>query len=257
MNQSAKSLPERSILVYGATGLVGKAVCAEAIRLKWQVIGLCRNKCHGTSSSIEVNFTDYERLLDITAELLTGEVLPTSLIFCHRARINTDICKASTLLKMAAIEINPYLAVKEALEGTTKKGVVNIVTVTSNAGFKIAKDVDYSYQIIKSAQVAAAIGLSQISSTVKVYSNVVSFGEAVDNSKSEHDAYHKRIFNMLNQFTSRRPMATISNIAKMALVLANADTLGVCGQTITVDSGLNCQSNESMARILSRLPRDH
>jgi len=240
------------IVVYGSTGLVGKAVCDEAQRTGHQVIGLSRTKNNKCDESIEIDFLDYECLVKTTEELISRSNIPKAFVFCHRARISSSLAEADSLLQSTGIDIYPYLALHQALKTTKRKSPLNIVTVTSNAAFRFAQDVNYLYHITKHAQVAASFALSLAPSSLDVFSNVVSFGEAIDHSKQDHDPYHQKLFNTLSRCSSDRPMPTIKNVAKTAVILCNASSFGLCGQTLVIDAGLSGITQESIVRLLTR-----
>jgi len=242
--------PGNSIVVYGSTGLVGKAVCHEAQSAGYRVIGCSRTKCQNSSESIEIDFSNYSHLLEATANLLSTGKLPRAIIFCHRSRVSPQVCDADALLLSTTVEINPYLALKEILTKTKRKGVLNIITLTSNAAFRYAKDVHFNYHIIKHAQVAATIGLSLIPSSLHVFSNVVSFGEIINSSRKEHDLHHKRLFAGLSRCTLNKNVPSINDVAKAAIMLCKASSMGICGQTLTIDSGLSCLTQEFLVRSL-------
>lgn len=250
MIPSNLELTGNSIVVYGATGLVGKAVCLQAHNAGYDVISLGRTKCEKSSDSFKIDFSDYSNLVEITMELLSRVALPKALVFCHRSRTPPHICDADALLLSTAIEINPYLALKEVLQKTSRKGTLNIVTVSSNAAIRYATDVDFKYHIIKHAQVAASIGLSLIPTSLRIFSNVVSFGEVIDSSKKEHDLQHRKLFARLSRFTLNKSVPSIFDVAKVAIMLCEAHNMRICGQTLTVDSGLSSLTQESLVRSL-------
>ena len=248
MKPSNQDLPGNSVVIYGSTGFVGKAVCLQAHNAGYKVISLGRTKCPASCESIETDFSVYSSLVEATSNLLSRAVLPKAFIFCHRSRMSPQISEADALLQSTAIEINPYLALKQGLEKTSRRGTINIVTVTSNAAFRYAQDVYYNYHIVKHAQVAASIGLSLIPTSLHVFSNVVSFGEVVDRSKKEHDLQHKRLFSRLSRFTLNKQVPSLNDIARAAIMLCDANSMGLSGQTLIVDSGLSCLTQESLAR---------
>jgi len=248
MKASNQGLNGNSVVIYGPTGFVGRAICLQAHNAGYKVIGIGRNKSQTSCESIEADFSVYSSLVEATSNLLSRSELPKALIFCHRSRMSSRLSEADALLQSTAIEINPYLALKQGLENSSRKGALNIVTVTSNAAFRYAQDVYYNYHIVKHAQVAASIGLSLIPTTLQVFSNVISFGEAADTSKREHDHQHKRLFSMLSGFTLNKPVPTIDDIARAAIMFCDANSMGLSGQTLTVDSGLGCLTQESLAR---------
>ena len=251
MSASNQESPPITIVVYGSTGLIGKAVCQEAHKIGYQVIGLSRTKNKTCEESIEIDFLNYEHLAKTTQELISRENIPNAFVFCHRSRVSSHLSEAEALLQSTAIDIYPYLALKEALKGSKRKGVLNIVTVTSNAGFRFAQDVKYMYHITKHAQVAAAIGLSSAPFSLNIFSNVVTFGEAIDQSKQDHDPYHRQLFTTLKRCTSGRPVPSIDNVAKAAVMLCKASSVGICGQTLVIDSGLSNITQESVVRLLT------
>lgn len=240
------------IVVYGSTGLVGKAVCDEAQRTGHQVIGLSRTRNNKCDESVEIDFLDYEHLVKTAKELISRSNIPKAFVFCHRSRISSGLSEADVLLQSTAIDIYPYLALHEALKTTERKGPFNIVTVTSNAAFRFAQDVNYQYHITKHAQVAASVGLSSAASSLDIFSNVVCFGEAIDHSQQHHDQYHQKLFHNLSRCSSDRPVPTIRNVAKTAVILCDASSFGLCGQTLVIDSGLSGITQESVVRLLTR-----
>ena len=251
MSASNPESPAITIVVYGSTGLVGKAVCDEAQKIGYQVIGLSRTKNSICEESIEIDFLDYEHLAKTSQELIGRENIPDAFVFCHRSRISSHLSEADALLQSTAIDIYPYLALNEALKTTDRRGSLNIVTVTSNAAFRFAQDVNYMYHITKHAQVAASKGLSSALSSLDIFSNVVSFGEVVDHSKQDHDPYHKKLFTTLSRCSSDRPVPSIENVAKTAVMLCKASSFGLCGQTLVIDSGLSGITQESLVRLLT------
>lgn len=249
MSASNQESPAITIVVYGSTGLVGKAVCDEAQKIGYQVIGLSRTKNSTCEESIEIDFLDYKHLAKTTQELIGREKIPDAFVFCHRSRISSHLSEADALLQSTSIDIYPYLALNEALKTTDRKGSLSIVTVSSNAAFRFAQDVNYMYHITKHAQVAASIGLSSVLSSLIIFSNVVSFGEAIDNSKQDHDPYHRKLFTTLSRCASGRPVPTIDNVAMAAVMLCKASSFGICGQTLVIDSGLSNITQESVIRL--------
>lgn len=254
VTSSNRDSSANTIVVYGSTGLVGKAVCVEAQRNGCQVIGLSRTRSKACSESIEIDFLDYEHLAKTAQELIGRENIPDAFVFCHRSRISSHLSEADALLQSIAIDIYPYLALKDALKKIDRKGSLNIVTVTSNAAFRFAQDVNYMYHITKHAQVAASFGLSSAPTSLDVYSNVVSFGEVIDNSKQDHDLFHRQLFPILSRCSSDRPVPSIENVAKVAVMLCKASSFGFCGQTLVIDSGLSNITQESVVRLLTSCP---
>ena len=249
---SNKESPTATIIVYGSNGLVGKAVCTEALRIGYDVIGLGRTKNNACTKSIEIDFLNYDHLAEITHDLIEERNIAAAFVFCHRSRVASNLSEAEALLQATAIDIYPYLALKEELNKTKRKGSLNVVTVTSNAAFRYAPDVNFDYHVTKHAQIAASIGLASVSSSLDIYSNIVSFGEVVDNSKQEHDPYHRQLFNTMRRCSSSRPVPTIGNVATATIMLCKASSIGICGQTLVIDSGLSSITQESIVRLLSR-----
>jgi len=239
------------VVVFGSTGLVGKAVCLEAQSAGYHVIGLSRTTCQNCSESIQIDFFDFNHLAEVTSEILARDNLPKAFVFCHRSRISANVCQADALLQSTAVDIYPYLALQAGLINSNRKGAVNIVTVTSNAGFRYAQDVGYSYHITKHAQVAASIGLSLVPSSLDIFSNIVSFGEAIDNSIQDHDLLHRKLFAGLSRCALGKAVPSIDNIAKAVVMLCKASSFGVCGQTLTIDSGLSILTQESLVRLFT------
>lgn len=250
MKQSISGSSGDSVVVYGSTGFVGRIVCHEAQNAGYSVISLGRTKCRNSSESIEIDYSSYNYLLEATADLLLRDNLPKAFIFCHRSRVSPQICDADALLLSTIVEINPYHALKEALIKTRRNGALNIVTVTSNAAFRYAEDVHFNYHIIKHAQVAASIGLSMIPSSLHVFSNVVSFGEIINTERKEHDLHHKRLFAWLSRCSLNKSVPSINDLARAVITLCKADSMGICGQILTVDSGLSCLTQEFLVRSL-------
>lgn len=248
---SKQESPTNTIVVYGSNGLVGKAVCTEALRIGYDVIGLSRTKNNTCTKSIEIDFLNYDRLIKITQDLIGEHNIPPAFVFCHRSRVASNLSEAEALLQATAIDIYPYLALKEELNKTKRKGNINVVTVTSNAAFRYAQDVNFGYHVTKHAQIAAAISLASVSSSLDIFSNIVSFGEVVDNSKQEHDPYHRKLFNTISRCSSDRPVPTIVNVATATIMLCKASSIGICGQTFIIDSGLSSITQESIIRLLT------
>jgi enoyl-[acyl-carrier-protein] reductase (NADH) len=240
-----------TIVVYGSTGLVGKAVCTEAQRIGYEVIGLSRTKNNTCTESIEIDFLNYHSLARITQDLIGASSIPVAFVFCHRSRVASHLSEVDALLQATAIDIYPYLALKEELNKTKRRGSLNVVTVTSNAAFRFAQDIDFGYHVTKHAQIAASIGLASLPSSLDIFSNIVSFGEVVDNSKQEHDSYHRDLFTTLSRCASGRPVPSIVNVAKAAVMLCKASSFGICGQTLVIDSGLSSITQESIVRLLT------
>jgi len=252
MSAPNRNLPAITIAVYGSTGLVGKAVCDTAQKIGYQVIGISRTRNNICEESIKIDFLDYEHLAKTAQDLIGRENIPDAFVFCHRSRVSSHLSEADALLQSTAIDIYPYLALKEALKTTERKGSLNIVTVTSNAAFRFAQDVNYTYHVAKHAQVAASFGLCLAPSSLDIFSNVVSFGEAIDHSKQDHDPYHKKLFTALSCCNLGRPVPSIENVATAAVMLCKASSFGLCGQTLVIDSGLSSITQESLVRLLTR-----
>ena len=83
---------------------------------------------------------------------------------------------------------------------------------------------------------------------LKIFSNNISFGEAINKSISIHSDYHSRLFGKAKDYLHEKELPSIDNIANLAVFLCDADRYSLSGQTLIVDSGLSHLSIESILR---------
>lgn len=248
---SVGSVMKRTLVVYGSTGLIGREVVKQARECGYSTIGIARTSNKFCDVNYSVDFLDFDRLQLVTNEVLTKGNEPVSIVFCHRSRDLSSVghSQIERFRYELDITLNPYIATETTISTLACDAQINIVTVTSNAGAAYAQDTRYSYQIVKAAQISAACGLAYSSSvSLGVYSNIVRFGEAIDENRQTHDEYHSRLFEELRRQNGGRPVATVKNIGRVVMLLCDADKLAVNGQEIIVDGGISKVTQESIVR---------
>jgi len=241
-----------TIVVFGSSGFIGGAICDLAEKLCIKTIGVGRTKNKACNSSYRVNFSNLLELEKVIQEIVGKSNSMPAFVFCQRYNATNPRDPETDWLNMLSVELNPYIAMKNFLVKSNLLEAINIVSITSKSAFVSAQDVDYSYHVTKGAQRAAAESLDTLTSSLNIYSNIVAFGDIVDNSRLTHDEYHTALFSNLRAHTAGRSIPSASSVSETALFLCEASRLGISGQTIFVDAGLSNISQESVLRTLAR-----
>jgi NAD(P)-dependent dehydrogenase (short-subunit alcohol dehydrogenase family) len=241
-----------TIVVFGSSGFIGRAVCDLAKKKSIKTIGVGRTKNKACNSSYEANFANLLELEKVIQAIVAESNSMPAFVFCQRYNATTSRDPETDWLSMLSVELNPYFAMKNFLVKSSLLETINIVSVTSKSALISAQDVDYAYHVTKGAQRAAAESLDTLPSSLNIYSNIVAFGDIVDNSRYAHDDYHVGLFSNLRTHTAGRPVPSANSVSEAVLFLCEANRRGISGQTLLVDAGLSNISQESILRTLAR-----
>ena len=140
------------LIIFGATGTVGSAICELAKELDYETISIGRSINKNSDTSIQLNYENYNEIIQALSNFDVNEI--QGIILCHRAS-KININNRETLLEQIQSELNPFYAIKQFLEDIEKIKKINIVTLTSNASKKINFDIDYNYHLLKSLTLQA------------------------------------------------------------------------------------------------------
>ena len=239
-------MDKKRLIIFGATGKLGKRVCKVALSMDYKIIEVGRKKELEKSDFYEADYQDFNSVLSTLNKVKLEEV--SAIVFAHRASLDKNKSEEDFYSSLK-IELNPYRAVKKALCMNTKQrnSPLCIVTLTSSAQTGGAYDVDHQYHIIKAAQVAASKGLAYMSTT-EIYSNVVRFGEAIDESRASHSSYCNNLFKNAEKIMPGKALPKMMQIASLAVLLCRANELCISGVEIDIDSGLDSLSGAYFLR---------
>lgn len=239
-------MDNKKIIIFGATGKIGKRVCDVALSMGYKIVEVGRKRELKTSDFHETDYKDFNSVLNTVNKTKLEEI--SAIVFAHRASLDENE-NEEDFHSALKIELNPYRAVKKALCTNTKErnSPLCIVTLTSSAQTGGAYDVDHRYHIIKGAQIAASKGLAYIS-TKEIYSNVVRFGEAIDESRISHSSYCENLFKNAEKIMPGKTLPTMTQIASLVVLLCKANELCISGVEIDIDGGLNSLSGAFFLR---------
>ena len=237
---------QKKVIVFGSSGLIGRKICEKVLYCNYKLIEAGRSKVVPDSLFLESDFSNLESieksLQDI--ELENGDTI----IFSHRGRHCNYKNEEESMYSNIKIEINPYLALHKLLRSERFEGLkINVVNITSNAHKCGANDISFSYHITKAAQAAAGQMLAY-TPKIRIFSNNISFGEAINSSIKNHSDYHSMLFEKARKHLNGKDLPTTDQIGNLAIVLCNADQYSLSGQTLFIDSGLSHLSIESTLR---------
>lgn len=236
------------ILIFGYSGYIGKQICKIAHACNHTLIGAGRKKTDNLDEFYDCDFENYKDLKTaLNAELLDKI---DCIVFSHRVKLDEGRDSLFDLFyEKLAVELNPFNIIYEYLENTKCNKNLSIVTVTSRAGEMFASDVDYRYQIIKSAQKTAGISLGYRKAISRnVYSNAICFGEILNSETTQHTTYHRRLFEEYREVISNKRITTSYQVTKLVMLLLKAADYSLNGQTIYADSGLSKLSQDFFVR---------
>lgn len=246
---------KNKILIFGASGYIGQIICKLAVSNGIHTINIGRSNANYIDTFIKCDYSDYASLSDAVEIVGLGEL--QSIIFCQRGRFKDAKLQESKLYQPLVAELNPYLTVKNLI---TKNNIgrsepLNIVSITSNAASRPAYDIDYEYEILKSAQKMAGIALGFIKSDFPIYSNVISFGEILNKNINKHTRWHEELFRLIKLTSGGKKVVDSDAVASLALLLCSASEMGLNGETLHADHGLGRISNESLLRQINNEPK--
>jgi NAD(P)-dependent dehydrogenase (short-subunit alcohol dehydrogenase family) len=239
-----------NLIIVGATGYVGSAITNEARKDGHKVISIGRSPNQLAHYNYIADFSSYKSSVRAFESSFSQHGSVDAVIYSHRARsgMNLKHLCAKELCKLLEVELTPYLCLRSVIQEEYLQVPLRVLTITSHASKAFANDTCYQYHIVKHAQVAASLGLSFLGLPVPVYSNILSFGELKDDFLAEdaHDSARIGLFAEYAKAVYPRPIPTLSSLARLAINMCMIDQL--CGQTISLDSGLGITSPESLLR---------
>lgn len=237
------------VIVFGSTGYIGRSFVRLCSKLGIFTIGVSRTENSACSISKLVNFIDSNSIDKLWLDIGEDTMKRCAIVFCHRARVDYIDNKSS--IDSITVEVNPYLSLSRYLSNSNKSCKISIVSVTSNASMKFARELDPTYHISKHAQIGAAKSLGYVQCSSEVYSNVLSFGDLRDSSLRKHSDYHLKLHGEIRKVSGYNEVATKKELVRFMLLLCEAHRLGISGQTITIDKGLGSLSQDSILRYYS------
>ena len=245
MNTSSKKA--NCILVYGSSGRVGSSIVSEAKSKGMFVIGIGRKHTSLVDYHVSSDMANIDEVIDRTEEVFM-QFEPMSVVFAHRSRADKSEEDFPNTVQCLSDSLLPVFALRDVIEKTAQKRDVSVVTVGSTVGKSYSNDTDFSYHVNKAAVTSASLMLGYLKSNLRVYSNMVLFGEAKDTRIPEDSRYHSSLYNSIST-TLNKPVSTIQSISRLCVILAaHAADLQISGQELIVDSGLSKMNIESLFR---------
>tara|TARA_B100000700_G_scaffold331081_1_gene461283 strand:+ start:11316 stop:12044 length:729 start_codon:yes stop_codon:yes gene_type:complete len=234
-----------SIIVFGSNGKIGSRICEQGKQERYKVIGLSRGANSKCDVYFDVDFLDYNSLVNVVEKIAFEDI--KAIFFCQRSRLHSNQSR-NNLIKGLETELNPIFVIKDKLKSLKIKQYINIVTMTSNTTKHWNHDTDYNYHVIKSSVLEASLGLSFCNKNCNINSNILRFGEILDERKKEHSPIKIKIFDKIKEIINSNDIVSIDKICNMAMILARADEFLMNGEIITLDKGLSKVSQESIIR---------
>ena len=240
---------KNQIIIFGTSGKLGSAICELARETCLEIIGVGRSIGSNCTEEWELDFTDTSEIIKMLSKIKISKL--KGIIFCQRSRENPEN-EVDDLYRRLQVELNPILATKSFLNKIKQPSNINLVTITSNASSMLNIDVDYNYHIIKSSVLHAGMALSMINSKANIFSNAISFGEVVDTRITNHNSFKKKIFNKLGSISPTKKIASLQDVAQLALQLMDAEKINLNNQIITLDGGINMISQDAIIRSIGK-----
>ena len=239
---------KNKILIFGASGFIGQTICELAAERGIKVVNIGRSNGKNMDTFVECNYSDYKSVDEAIKSIDMNQI--SAVIFCQRGRLSKTTQKSNYIVTPLTVELNPYLAIHDYIidRETKRSTTLNIVTITSNAATRPAYDVDYEYEIIKSAQKMAGLALGFRKTNFPVYSNIISFGEISNNKIERHSEWHEKLFGLIKKASGGKTVVDAHRVGSLALMLCSASQLGLNGEVLHAENGLGKISNESILR---------
>lgn len=238
----------KNILIFGGRGKLGRLI-ANTLRADNAKV-LTAGKHEENDVIFDMNNLDSKAVLR-TAFI---ELRPSVIVFCQRLRKSDNGIDANEELVdviNGMHELLPQHCLFNVLKNDDYPHDISdliIINISSSCTQQYNHDVDIAYHVRKNSSEVYAHAFSCLGSkNIRVYSNIIRFGEVRSIERQESKSHKEYIFNQLEDLTGKK-IPKLSNIAVTAKYLAQAAQIGICGETITIDSGLSKLSLESRIR---------
>lgn len=234
------------IIVIGSSGLIGKKVCEHVLLKGWNLVEIGRTRKFDQSVFFYTDLQNVSSIIEALekANLKNGD----GLVFAHRARNSDNCLNLDAFYLDMRVELNPYLALYKVLNNSRFEGItLNLVNISSVAARLGAYDVPFAYHIMKAAQSEAGRMMAYIPG-IKIFTNTVIFGEAMNDKLTNHSHFHAKLFDAIKSNLGGKDLPCLSQIAEVIILLCSANLYGLSGQMLSVDSGMSHLSIESVLR---------
>ncbi|WP_115071203.1 SDR family oxidoreductase [Synechococcus sp. UW179B] len=229
------------IIVFGGAGKFGRCIIENLRKQTRDIVNI-------TDTNKEVEFAEtihYEdqRALEKIMTKLLSEGYDT-IIFAHRAKGGKQ-----NYLEELNRELIPYYATDKAIQQIEANNkCLNIVSLNSFAALKINLDISLSYHVAKAATLQAARVIGIQNKQAKVTSNIVMFGEVMNEDRLTHDATKDSIYEMIKQRTTNNRIATYQSVVNIVNLLVRRKLPGINREIIQINEGIERFSFESIIR---------
>lgn len=231
----------KKLIIFGGNGKFGKLIISKLKSHFSEIINFSDKHIHNDMCKTIVykDLEDLERhILDLLVEGFD------TIIFSHRAR-NQERGTLGTINR----ELTPYYATEAAINRLNSYGrAINIISLNSSASEKLNIDINFNYHVTKAATLQAAMTLGVEKKENRVTSNIILFGEVVDENNTDHTEAKKAIYSNIAKYTSNKMVATYQLVVNAVKLLATSELSGVNRQILRISEGIEELSVESIIR---------
>lgn len=229
----------RRVLVFGATGSIGNAICASFIAEGDEVIAISRTSTTENVAgklkwvSWDINSNQSAAFIDIPTESVDA------VVWAQGMNINDNILDFDLNDHMRMYEAN-VLAILVSLETLLRKNILKSearLCVISSIWQNIARQNKLSYCVTKSALQGLVQSISIDLGKRGVLINAVLPG-ALDTPMTRKNLSAEQI-NKLEELTPTGSLATLDDVCRLVGFLCSRSNIGITGQFIKADRGFS------------------
>ena len=143
-------------------------------------------------------------------------------------------------------ELIPYYSTDKHAKYDAGSKSMNIISLNSIAAIKLNIDIGLDY-VIKAATLQAAKVIGIKNKTTKITSNIVMFGEVINEDVMQHNK-EKSVYEQIKEYTTAKKVSTYQSVVHMVSLLVSRQLPGINRQIIKIDEEIENISIESMIR---------
>lgn len=223
------------LLVFGATGAIGDAICDAALALGWQVTGVARN---AKDSRAELILAD-PTATDFQPAALRSSTPYTSVCWAQGANCNDSVYDVDTTrhMEIYAANVAYILITLKALLDEKLLAPASRLCVISSIWQNLARQNKLSYCVSKAALQGLVLSASADLARDGYLINAVLPG-ALETPMTRRNLAPEQI-DRIASATGFNRLTSLEDVARAALYLCGPQNTGMTGQFLTVDLGFS------------------